>query len=138
MPRPAAVPPAGNLCLGRAHHPVPAPRLSVRFDRVMFDDCHLDGRDAGAGDLIAWTEAAPRVGGTGGGMRRTVAWVTKEEGGIFVLEVVYSDGAAAYPVGTTLRRKASALQRHGLRRQARVAERDATIVDLEQLSFEFG
>jgi hypothetical protein len=105
----------------------------------MFDACHIDSRDAGAGDLIAWTEAAPRVRGTGGGMRRVVAWVVKEEGtgGVFILEVVASDGAAAYPVGTTLRRQVSALQRHGLRRQARVAEEDPGGGDAEQLTLGF-
>lgn len=76
----------------------------------MFNDCHLDGRDAGAG----------------GGMRRVIAWVVEEEGtgAVFILDVVASDGAAAYPAGTPLRRQVSALQRHGLRRQARVAEED--------------
>jgi hypothetical protein len=105
----------------------------------MHDDCHLDGRDAGTGDLIAWTEAAPRLRGTGGGLRRTVAWVTKEEqgGSVFVLEVVWADGAAAYPVGTTLRRQVSALQRHGVRRQARLAERDAATREAGQLNFGF-
>jgi hypothetical protein len=51
----------------------------------------------------------------------------KEEGAgsVFVLEVVLSNGAAAYVVGTALRRKVFALWRHGLRRQARVTERDA-------------
>ena len=102
----------------------------------MFNDCQIDGRNAGAGDLIAWTEAAPRLGGTGGGVRRTVAWVTKEEGhgDVFVLEVAWSDGAAAYPVGTTLRRKVSALQRHGVRRQARMAEKDAAADSVMQLT----
>jgi hypothetical protein len=101
----------------------------------MFDDCHLDGRDAGTGDLIAWTEATPRLRGVGGGIRRVVAWVIKEEdiGGVFVLDVVCSDGAAAYPAGTTLRRKVSALQRHGLRRQARLAEKDMALDHAEQL-----
>lgn len=42
-----------------------------------------------------------------------VAWVMKEEqgGAVFVLDVVRSDGADAYPVGTTLRRKVTALRR---------------------------
>jgi hypothetical protein len=103
----------------------------------MFDECHLDGHDAGAGDLIAWTEAAPQVGGTGGGPRRTVAWVTKEEGGgTFALEVVWSDGAAAYPVGTTLRRKVSALERHGVRRQVRMAEKGVMTNSAMQLALE--
>lgn len=83
----------------------------------MFNDCHLDGRDAGAG----------------GGMRRVIAWVVKEEGtgGVFILDVVASDGAAAYPIGTTLRRR---YRRYSVTACAdRLAWRRKTRGDAEQL-----
>ena len=47
----------------------------------MFNDCQIDGRNAGAGDLIAWTEAAPQSRWTDTSARVPVLKSQKPAGG---------------------------------------------------------
>lgn len=107
---------------------------------MMLDDCRYDGADAGVGDLVAWAERAPRQADIGGhgGQRWVMAWITHEAGTglrrVLTLEVAASTGYAAYVAGAVLRRRATGLLRHGLRRQARVGEADGP-KPAEQLSF---
>lgn len=91
---------------------------------ALWTACNRDGHDAGAGDLIAWSEAVPRLSNSAAGRRCVVAWVTAEEarGAVLVLQVISSDGCQAYLPRTVLRRQRAALQRRGIRRQERLAE----------------